>query len=235
MGRPCLSLLRRSMIFLGALTAFAPSVAHAEASSWLFFGGGEGHVDVHQTSVNSAVLRLDAGVGTKPSWPIMVGIGARFIPYFEKGVDWAVYARVATRSYVTGWWGVAVDGGGYARKWGGESTGELVTLNIGMPWGVVVSGNFDKGTEGHQTMSALVGIDFLRLTVYRTANTDTWPNPFPAWRPDSENAPKPLRREPEAKITVEGCSLQAESAAVVQSPSSSSSSSGPGRPLPMTF
>lgn len=203
------------------ISLLCPAVAHADASSWLFVGGGTSRVDVHASQVSSAVMRLDAGVGTKPSWPVMVGIGGRFVPYFEKGVDWAAYVRVATRSYVTGWWGAAVDGGGYARKWGGESTGYLASLNLGAPWGFVLTGNFDRGTEGHQTVSVLAGIDFLRLTVYRLAGEAEWPNPNPAWRP-GETTPRLKRNEPESQVKVEGCAEQAAAtSSVVSTPSGS--------------
>ncbi|MCS6898278.1 MAG: hypothetical protein RMJ98_00730 [Myxococcales bacterium] len=160
------------------------SVAQAEVTSWLFVGGGASRVEL--TSGSSPLrfhLPANLGVGLQPSLPVIVGIGVKIHPYFGEGLDYGAYLRAATQGYVLGGFGVALDAGGYLRSFDSEASGLMGILNLGIPWGGVISLNYGRSREGEQTLGATVGIDFLRLTVYRLSGEQQWPNVRPAWRP----------------------------------------------------
>jgi hypothetical protein len=177
--------LRALARLLPALAAALwPSLARAEVTSWLSLGGGASRVEL--TSGSSPLryhLPVNIGVGLQPSLPVIVGVGVKLHPYFGQGVDYGAYLRAATRGYVLGGFGVALDGGGYLRSFDNEAGGLMGILNLGIPWGGVISLNYSRSSEGQQTLGATVGIDFLRLTVYRLSGEEQWPNVRPAWRP----------------------------------------------------
>jgi hypothetical protein len=158
--------------------------SRAEVTSWLSIAGGASRLELSGgTSPLRFQLPVDVGVGLQPSLPVVVGVGAKLLPHFSEGVDYAAYVRAATQGYVLGGFGVALDAGGYLRGFDNDKSGLLGVLNLGIPWGLIVSVNYGRNGDGDQTMGASVGIDFLRLTVYRLAGEQQWPNPRPAWRP----------------------------------------------------
>ncbi|HEU4535615.1 MAG TPA: hypothetical protein VFS00_15920 [Polyangiaceae bacterium] len=196
------------MIFFGhhrtgprprALAAFAPyaslaafvavtapaAPARAEISSWLAVGAG---ATSFSGSERSGALRftlpIEVGLGSPPSGAIVVGAGARALPYFGDGFAAAGYARVATQSYVVGSWGAALDAGGFTRLSGGGGPGFLASLNLGVPWGFVATGTYGRAEGGENVATVTLGVDLLRLTVYRLYGQAAWPNPKPAWRPE---------------------------------------------------
>lgn len=175
------SLARLAPLLLASLW---PSSAQAEVTSWLSIGGGASRVEL---AGGSSPLRFqlptNIGVGLQPSLPIIVGVGVKLHPYFGEGVDYGAYLRAATQGYALGGFGVALDGGGYLRSFDNEASGLMGILNLGIPWGGVISLNYSRSSEGQQTIGATVGIDFLRLTVYRLSGEQQWPNARPAWRP----------------------------------------------------
>ena len=174
----------RAFAFALVAALSASGEARADLSSWYSVGFGASRLQAAGVNAHYRYqLPFDVGVGLPPSLPIVVGVGTRLTPYFADGFDYAAYARVATRGYVTGQLGVAIDGGGWFRLFYPGSTGWLTTVNLGGPWGFIVSGTYEQGSNDARTMSITLGIDFLRLTVYRLGNESMWPNVNPAWRP----------------------------------------------------
>jgi len=104
-------------------------------------------------------------------------------PHFGYGSDLSLSLRTATRSYVNGGLGLALDLGPYQRFWGESSVGGAGTLWLGAPWGVSLGVGGSVGSHEARSFSAILGIDFARLTVYRNTGTSAFLNPFPAYRP----------------------------------------------------
>lgn len=158
--------------------------ARADVSSWLFVGGGPSWHRQHGSAlVLAPSLRLDTGFGTTPAAPLVLGWIADAQTHFGYGTDLGLSARLATRSFVTGSWGAALDAGGYARFWGTDSFGGQAALVLGAPWGITLSLNGARGSNDALSFSAVLGVDLLRLTVYRTAGQDWFPNPMPPAQP----------------------------------------------------
>jgi hypothetical protein len=157
--------------------------ARADVASWMYVGGGAGLLsdEATESSLHPA-LAISTGLGTLPEGPVSVGGLLSIQPYFGAGTDFALLARLATRGYVLGDWGLALDVGGYQRWWGVGSTGGQAGLSLGAPWGLVLTGLGSRGTHDARTFAVTLGIDFARLTVYRTSGTNWWHNPFPAVR-----------------------------------------------------
>ncbi len=179
--------LLRLLVLVSALAGglLWPGVAQADVSSWLYLGGGAGMVEVpDKTSEWVPSLQLDTGIGTPPSGLVMVGGGFRLHTFFGDGSDLGLVARTASRGFVNGGFGAAVDLGGYQRWWGPGSTGLMASLNLGAPWGIVLSGTGGRGSNEGQHFAVTLGIDLARLTVYRRTGDSWWRNTFPAYRPE---------------------------------------------------
>jgi hypothetical protein len=171
-----------------ALSAMAATRdAHADLSSWLFVGPGASWLSQQKSSYElKPSMQLDLGVGTPVSKPVVIGALVRATPYYGKGTDLAVAARIATQGFAVGNWGLALDAGGYQRWWHFESSGWLTSLQLGAPYGITLSLNASFGTEDSRTYGAVLGVDLLRLTVYRLGGEHWWANPRPSWRPGEE-------------------------------------------------
>jgi hypothetical protein len=129
-------------------------------------------------------MRLELGTGSQPSGVIALGGLAKASTFFGSGTDLALVGRVATGGFVRGGWGLALDGGAYDRLWGSvHSSGFDGALVLGGPWGVQACVDYQDGSGDVKSYAAFVGIDFLRLTVYRSTGTAWLPNPFPAVPP----------------------------------------------------
>lgn len=181
----------RSNAFLLAASAALPlaftltfaETARADASAWTFVGGGARawrQGDAATSYTVSGSMQLDVGVGTTPDGSFVAGGLFRLEPIFGSGADMSLLARAATKGFQAGGFGVAVDAGGYARFWGAESAGFEGGLTIGAPLGLSLSLVGSVGTDSARSFGASLGIDFLRLTVYRQTLLDAWPNPAPA-------------------------------------------------------
>jgi hypothetical protein len=173
-------------LFLGSTggVLLTTRAAHADVSSWMFVGGGASRLQ--QDGLPATVMgtmRLQFGLGTPPSNPVVFGGLFSWEPNFGYGSDLAVLLRTATRGYVNGDFGLALDLGPYERFWGQESAGGEGTLWLGAPWGLALGVNASVGSHEARGFSGILGIDFARLTVYRNAGTNWFPNPFPAYRP----------------------------------------------------
>lgn len=134
-------------------------------------------------SSTAGSMRIHFGLGTDPSHPLVLGGLFSWEPHFGYGSDIAQAVRLATRGYVNGGLGLALDLGPYERFWGEGSVGGAGTLWLGAPWGVSLGLGGSVGSHDARSFSAILGIDFARLTVYRNTGTNQFLNPFPAYRP----------------------------------------------------
>ena len=158
--------------------------ARADVSSWVFVGGGASRLEQRGLAATvMPAMRLQLGLGGPPSNSIIFGGLFSLEPNFGHGSDLALLFRSATRGYVNGTYGLALDLGPYERFWGEKSVGGAGTLWLGAPWGLALGINASVGSHEARGFSGILGIDFARLTVYRTSGTNWFPNPFPAYRP----------------------------------------------------
>jgi hypothetical protein len=169
--------IARSLAALLALSALVvPRAARADVASWMYAGVGPGFLE-NSGERRPWSLQIDSGFGSHPSTVVVGGL-FRLHTYFEQGSDLALLVRGASRGFVQGEWGFALDAGGYQRFWGEGSSGGLASLALGGLWGVTLSGSAGMGTNDHRFMSLTLGIDFARLTVHRLSGTNWFPNPF---------------------------------------------------------
>lgn len=184
-SRRPLSLLFLVSGALGLLGEARP--ARADVSSWAFLGGGLSRLEQQALSARTVPsMRLHFGLGSDPSHPLIVGGLFSLEPHFGYGSDLALSVRSASRGYVNGDFGLALDLGGYERFWGQGSAGGTGTLWLGAPWGLALGLGGSLGSHDAHQVSAIIGIDFARLTVYRNSGTSWFINPFPAYRPAGE-------------------------------------------------
>jgi hypothetical protein len=166
-----------SAVVLAALYA---GEARADVTSWFYAGGGMMAMTHAQLPTDRpAALQVEMGVGSPPHGSVIVGGLVKTMTFFGQGTDLAFVARGATGGFVRGGFGVALDAGVYQRWWGvDDSTGFLGSLVLGAPFGLQLAATTEQGSNVH-VYGATLGIDFLRLTVYRTALSSFWSNPFP--------------------------------------------------------
>jgi hypothetical protein len=156
---------------------FAPATAAAQATSWLYVGGGVGVVDRDEQEKRSTV-QLDTGLGTSAEHALVVGGIFRLQGYMGAGADLGVAARVVTRGFAIGGFGAGIDAGMYQRWWGADSTGFTGNLLLGAPWGITLLGGASLGTGDQRIYFASLGIDLARLTVHRHSGLDWFANPM---------------------------------------------------------
>lgn len=175
----------------GGLIALAfAAPARADVSSWLFVGSGPSRVRLSDHSaIQPLALQFDAGIGSPPSGAVAVGGLLRLQPYIGHGSDLALLLRTSTRGFNNGTWGGALDLGGYERWWGPGSAGATASLELGGPWGLTLSIDGTLGSNAGQSVSAVLGVDLARLTVYRGSGVNWWPNPFPVGASEASAAP----------------------------------------------
>jgi hypothetical protein len=177
--------MKRLVSCFGVCAALAATGhARADVSSWVYVGGGA--TRLKQTNLKlrtDPTLAIEAGMGSSPKNPLIVGGLFKLAALFGNGADLGLSLRVASQGFVTGRFGLAVDAGGYQRFWGEKSSGGQAALVLGAPWGLTLSLGGGLGTNGASHYGATLGIDFARLTVYRLAGENWFPNPSPAFRP----------------------------------------------------
>lgn len=164
-------------LILGAAVLLSSSPANADVSSWVYVGVGPGVLDFDTAARRRFVLELETGLGTPPAALVFGGI-LRAQSFLQEGTDLALLARGATRGYVQGGFGLALDAGPYQRFWGEGSTGATVALGFGIPWGVVFRASAGLGSNDQRFAALTLGLDFARLTVYRTSGTNWFMNPY---------------------------------------------------------
>jgi hypothetical protein len=174
-------------LLVAAVTAFA-APAHAEVSSWLAASGGTSILTVNESEVMvRGTMNFDLGVGSTPQADAIFGGLFRVAPIFDEGTDLVFLVRGCSRGFQTGDWGVAVDLGGYLRLFDPDVETELEPFPQGGFLGEVILGaplGFQLALAGHAGTlksyggSAVIGLDLLKLTVYRQSLLEWWPNPL---------------------------------------------------------
>jgi hypothetical protein len=177
------SFLVRALLVFAVLVLSSP--ARADVSSWVSAGAGATLLDEPSGRFTAPTLELKTGIGTPPLGDFL-SIGGLFQlqTHFDKGTDLGLVARFATRGYVLGGFGLALDAGAYQRFWGEKSHGPLGALVLGAPWGLFLSagGGIAVGGEEERHYGLVLGLDFARLTVYRDVGTGYFPNPYPPFK-----------------------------------------------------
>jgi hypothetical protein len=166
--------------------------ARADVSSWLSAGAGYGLERSAPRHVydRATALTFGVGVGSDPTKAIVIGGMFRSTTYFTLGTDIGLSLRGASGGFARGQWGLAVDVGPAFRAWGGGDYARWPfegMLWLGAPWGLQLGVGADlfnwitPHDPGAHGFVAILGIDFLRLTVMRQGATDRWwENPSPA-------------------------------------------------------
>lgn len=167
--------------------------ARADASAWMAFSSGpvawkggnattaaNGGPAPQTSLLTQGALRFDVGTGTSPDGAFIVGGLFRLAPILGSGTDLAILARGATHGFQAGGFGVAASAGAYGRFWGTHSGGFLGEVTLGAPAGLQLSLEGSVGSASSQSLGATLGMDFLRLTVFRQTLLDYWSNPSPA-------------------------------------------------------
>ena len=156
--------------------------AHADVSSWASVASGPTWLDDGVEKRSVASLQMNAGIGTPPSGFLVVGGLFDMTTHFGQGTDLGLLGRLATRGFVLGDWGGALDLGGYERFWGRGSAGMLGKVVLGAPWGLQLGLGGGFGSKDAKFFGVTLGVDFARLTVFRTVGENWFPNPYPAYR-----------------------------------------------------
>jgi hypothetical protein len=151
--------------------------AGAQATSWLYVGGGAGVVDQTDRETHTAIS-LDTGLGTSARRPIVAGGIFRVQGYLGAGADLGVAARLVTRGFALGGFGGGIDAGVYQRWWGSGSTGFTGNVVLGAPWGITLLGGASVGSGDQRLYFASIGIDLARLTVHRHSGLGWFANPM---------------------------------------------------------
>lgn len=197
-ARSSVSTQIRFALGIAALSAFCfwSSAASADVSAWTFAGSGP--VFLKQANADLDVrpaLQFDVGVGTTPDARFIVGGFYRLTTMIGMGTDMSVLLRGATSGFQAGDFGIALDAGGYARFWEPQSYGFTGGLTFGAPLGLTLSLSASIGTNDAMAATAVLGFDFLRLTVFRRTMLEAWPNPGVEQSANSdEKAAQPLHR-----------------------------------------
>lgn len=179
------SSVAKAVIF--SVSSLMVSQARADVSSWLFLGGGAGLAKTPVAGYDVVPsMRLATGMGTDPAKPWAVGGLVRIETLFGRGSDLSAVLRVADNGFVNGDWGLALDVGPFARYWGTPNVfGATGTVVLGGPWGLELELGGLLGNHETRGLSATLGIDLARLTVYRQSGSSWWKNSFPAVRSES--------------------------------------------------
>jgi hypothetical protein len=178
-------LVRTKATLLGISIACAalalPTAAWADASAWAYAGGGALLLKqgTEQLTPRGA-MSFEYGMGTNPDGSFILGGLARLTPVVGLGPDLAICLRAATHGFQASNFGVALDAGFFQRLWGLHSSGVTGTFTIGFPLGFSLALHGIYANNNTMGFGAMVGIDFLRLTIYRQVLLDAWPNPSPA-------------------------------------------------------
>jgi hypothetical protein len=164
----------------GSVFVAAASRAEADVTSWLYAGGGVASSAMADSATEvPGVFAAETGMGSAPDKDVIVGGLFKSLTYFGQGTDLGLAVRGASGGFVRGGFGLALDLGGYVRLSHQASQGFLGALVFGGPLGLQLAAITEIGSNDYRIYGATLGIDFLRLTVYRTATQRYFPNPFP--------------------------------------------------------
>lgn len=164
-----------------AVAVCAPCEAKAEASAWVSVGAGAiGLKQKGEDFTFRSTLAFDAGVGTSPTNSFIFGGLFRISPIIKEGTDLSIVLRGATRGFQTGPFGIAIDAGPYLRTFGSDplpTVGGVGGIVLGGPLGTQLAIMGSGGMHDAFSVNATLGLDLLRLTVYRQSLLEWWPNP----------------------------------------------------------
>lgn len=166
-------------------SALVSASARADVSAWLQASAGQTTWRHRSQDFRvDGTISIDAGVGSSPKGVVVIGGLARVIPYTgsSMGADVALLARGATRGFMTGPFGVALDAGVYGRAWGVGSAGFAGGVTLGGPLGLSLSATIFAGSGDTIAIGSVLGVDFARLLLFRDQLRERWPNPRPADR-----------------------------------------------------
>lgn len=181
-ARLCRSTVTLLLAFVGIATVSGE--AEADVSSWLEVGAGVGWLGrPHFDDGSTTQFRLETGMGTSPLRPLVVGGVFRTNSWLSHGTDLSLLVRIADRGYASGDWGIGVDLGGTSRFWGRDSHGFTGDLLLGAPWGLQLQLGGDVLSHHTRGITAIIGLDLARLTIYRRSGRNWWKNPLPLDRP----------------------------------------------------
>jgi len=170
----------RFLFLLPLSWCFVSSAAQAEPAAWLSVTAGPAWLRDHGSDWGeNGLLEVSSGLGSSPFQPLVFGGIIRTSTFIGSGTDLSLLARGTTRGYALGDWGGALDLGGYERFWGQASAGFTGSLSLGAPFGIVAALGGQIGTGSTHGLTATLGFDFARLTVFRTSGENWWKNPFP--------------------------------------------------------
>lgn len=144
----------------------------------MYVGGGVSHLSSPDLAdTQQGVLQLDAGFGSSPTHPLVVGFAAKTLTHFSQGTDLGLALRGTTRGYSLGDWGAAIDAGGIQRFWGEQSVSlASASLSVGLPWGLTLAATGASDFSKTESVIVTLGIDWARLTVHRTVGDSWWRN-----------------------------------------------------------
>lgn len=176
------SLLRALVAASPAVILLAAGAAHADPTAWTAVGGGAMGWKQGSTTPDfraDGAFFAEVGAGIPSRYPVIVGGLFRVTPLFGSGTgaDLAWLARVCTRGYQVGGFGLAADAGVYARTWGTPSQGFAGSLSLGAPLGLSLTFHAMAGSDDLLAFGGSLNLDLLRLTIYRQTLLDVWPNP----------------------------------------------------------
>jgi hypothetical protein len=110
-----------------------------------------------------------AGVGGE----VYEAHGVHFVPMVDvmmrsrasvvSSADVGVALRLASDGFARGGFGAAIDGGGFARAYGGGAVGALAQLTVGAPYGLQASWLAQYGAADVRGYAFIVGIDVARM------------------------------------------------------------------------
>lgn len=157
----------------------------------MFVGAGWSRVQETNLGEGSdfSALLFNAGFGTNPAAPWVLGGVLQGGANFGFGSEWGGALRITSGGYSRGTWGLAFDVGPQYRV--GEHAGAIGSgrLSVGGPWGLALNAGASYGEDEVATFTVALGVDFARLTVHRTSGLDWFPNPYPS--PPREEALPP--------------------------------------------
>lgn len=162
----------------GLATYLASSLALADVSSWIYVGAGAAQLDSPSVTraQNPLTLQLDAGFGSAPTGPLVVGFAAKTWTYIDHGADVGLALRLTTPGYSLGNWGLALDLGATERFWGQTTTLASSSLSFGLPWGLNLAATAASDFGDTQSLVLTLGFDWARFTVHRTSGERWWRN-----------------------------------------------------------
>jgi len=184
---PATTRARRALAFLSVLAALwgTARTSHAQATSWLYVGGGSARVE-HSKSETLPLVQVDAGLGTSSdAWLVWGGL-FRVQGLVGGGVDVGLASRFVSSGFARGGLGGGVDLGVTQRWWGRASTGMSGSVVLGAPWGLTLSVGGTLSQHGEKALFASLGLDLARLTVHRHVGLEWMPNPMRSPAPEPE-------------------------------------------------